>query len=51
MGEDDIVAYVALKDDHPYMAPNRVRFIDDTPISETGKIEKRRLRQLEVRAP
>jgi crotonobetaine/carnitine-CoA ligase len=63
MGEDDIVAYVTLKDGHAisaaeivahcqqvlprYMAPRRVRFIDEMPTTETGKIEKGRLREMD----
>jgi crotonobetaine/carnitine-CoA ligase len=66
MSEDDIVAYVTLKDGHAasaeeivahcqrvlprYMAPHRVRFIDEMPISETGKIEKGKLREMEAKA-
>jgi crotonobetaine/carnitine-CoA ligase len=66
MGEDDIVAYVTLKEGHAasadeivthcqrllprYMVPHRLRFIDDMPISETGKIEKGKLRRMEAQA-
>jgi crotonobetaine/carnitine-CoA ligase len=67
MGEDDIVAYVTVRDGHTvspeeiighcrrvlprYMAPHRVQFIERMPISETGKIEKGKLRAMEAQAP